>query len=350
MLSPKLTSTVLRTANVNIIEPSRFSSATWQPRRLELYTDVLIIIKLSSNKRTVLPLCEITQLERSDLADNSLLLVLNLKKKYNLAFTSDSDLYDWQDDIYQRCPLGNYSAPFDFVHKAHIGGDAISGTFSDTSILPIYAEITGGRPSSGNVDIAPRSRPPSGLPPLAALTISKVPNRQLRRSIPDTLEGLFLTRQTGDGVFARYIWRERRVTLNQDALIVKASGVTRNIPLPSLTRVEPDSKRQNCLVIQYSTSTLSILFRDNSELYTWLDALYIRSSLSTPIGMPTNFVHRVHVGFDAMSGGFTGLPADWQTILNPPVSPAPSVTTPTSPSGEGKARRQSRRTVPRSPA
>lgn len=81
--------------------------------------------------------------------------------------------------------------------------------------------------------------------------------------------------------------------------------MTRNIPLASLTRIEPDSKRQNCLVIQYSTSTFSILFRDNSELYTWLDALYLRSSLSTPIGMPTNFVHRVHVGFNAMTGGFT---------------------------------------------
>jgi hypothetical protein len=81
--------------------------------------------------------------------------------------------------------------------------------------------------------------------------------------------------------------------------------VTRNIPLASLTHIEPDPKRQNCLVIQYSTSTFSILFRDNSELYTWLDALYLRSSLSTPIGMPTNFVHRVHVGFNAMTGGFT---------------------------------------------
>jgi serine/threonine-protein kinase CLA4 len=82
--------------------------------------------------------------------------------------------------------------------------------------------------------------------------------------------------------------------------------VTQNIPLASLTRIEPDSKRQNCLVIQYLTScTLCILFQDNSELYTWLDALYMRSSLSTPIGMPTNFVHRVHVGFDTLTGGFT---------------------------------------------
>lgn len=150
-MPPPKTSTsskVLRTGNVNVIERGRFSSATWKPRRLELYTDFLTIInvsgppfklpffhfsQLSSNKRTSLPLCEITQLERSDLADHSLQLVLNLKKRYNLAFASDSELYDWQDDIYQRCPLGNYSTPFDFVHKAHIGSDVVSGSFSVSS-------------------------------------------------------------------------------------------------------------------------------------------------------------------------------------------------------------------------
>jgi hypothetical protein len=328
---------------MNIIEGSRFTSATWKPRRLELYTDVLIIIKLSSKKRTFLPLREITQLERSDMADYSLLLVLNHKKNYNLAFASDSELYDWQDDIYQRCPLGNYSAPFDFVHKAHIGGDGVAGTFSDPSMLPIFAEIAGGPPSSGNIASAPRLRPSSGPPPVAALTIAKAsPHFQLRRSSPDTLEGVFLTKQTGTGVFARCIWRERRVTLNQTSLVVKASGVTRNISLASLTRIEPDAKRQNCLVIQYSTSTFCILFRDNSELYTWLDALYQRSSLSTRIGMPTNFVHRVHVGYNAMTGGFTGLPADWQAILNPPII------APTSSMLDGD--RKARRTVPRSSA
>ena len=194
----------------------------------------------------------------------------------------------------------------------------------DPNILPIFAEITGGPPSSGNIATAPRSRPSSGPPPIAALTIAKVPSSphcQVRRSSPDTLEGLFLTKQTGAGVFARCIWRERRVTLNQNSLIVRvcyhisalylcfilfqASGMTRNIPLASLTSIEPDSKQQNCLVIQYSASTFRILFRDDSELYTWLDALYLRSSLSTPIGMPTNVVHRVHVGFNAMTGGFT---------------------------------------------
>ena len=84
------------------------------------------------------------------------------------------------------------------------------------------------------------------------------------------------------------------------------------IPLSDLTHIEPDSKRRNCLVIQYLTSALYILFQNNSEMYTWRDALYLRSSLSAPIGTPTNFVHRVHVGFDALTGGFTvGHPSSW---------------------------------------
>jgi hypothetical protein len=197
----------------------------------------------------------------------------------------------------------------------------------------------------------PRSRPPSGPPPLSSLTITKAPSsthRKLRLSRPDTLEGLFLTKQTGAGVLARWIWRERRVTLTPTSLVFKASGVTQTISLANLTRIEPDLKQQNCLVIQCLTATFYILFRDNSELYTWLDALYLRSSLSTPIGSPTNVVHRVHVDFDALSGGFTGLPADWQAILNPPVSPVPSAAATIAPTSsisdaERKARRQSRR-------
>jgi P21-Rho-binding domain len=41
------------------------------------------------------------------------------------------------------------------------------------------------------------------------------------------------------------------------------------------------------------------------QSYTTGLTLYLRNSLSNPIGMPTSFVHRVHVGFNAMTGGFT---------------------------------------------
>ena len=140
----------------------------------------------SSNKQISLPLSEITQLEQSDLADHSLRLVLNLKKHYNFAFASDSKLYDWQDYIYQRCPLGNYSAPFNFVHKAHVGGDMVSRRhffhhlFTNLSRTKIYS------PSTQKLQevllllplvyLVRATRPPSSPPPLAALTIATVPS------------------------------------------------------------------------------------------------------------------------------------------------------------------------------
>ena len=119
------------------------------PRKLELDGEALTIISVSidvhppklykcltriplcqssSNKRTRVLLQDITELERTDLADHSLGLVAK-GKRFNFSFASDSELYDWQDDIYKRCPLGNYSAPFDFVHKSHIGSDSVAGTF-----------------------------------------------------------------------------------------------------------------------------------------------------------------------------------------------------------------------------
>ncbi|KAI8987172.1 kinase-like domain-containing protein, partial [Pilobolus umbonatus] len=53
--------------------------------------------------------------------------------------------------------------------------------------------------------------------------------------------------------------------------------------------------------------------KNDEELYTWMDEIYNRS----PQGAsgPTNFVHKVHVGFDPIAGEFTGLPDQWNALL-----------------------------------
>ena len=33
------------------------------------------------------------------------------------------------------------------------------------------------------------------------------------------------------------------------------------------------------------------------------------------VSNPTNFVHKIHVGFDPVSGAFTGLPDQWLRLL-----------------------------------
>lgn len=91
----------------------------------------------------------------------------------------------------------------------------------------------------------------------------------------------------------------------------QTSPASKTIPLPALTQIEPHPKLDNCLLVEFTTrpssartELVSIVFKSNPELYTWRDALYLRSALSSPIGNPTNLVHHVHVGVDP-NGTFT---------------------------------------------
>ncbi|KAF9527896.1 hypothetical protein CPB83DRAFT_894842 [Crepidotus variabilis] len=349
--------TVVRSGNVNIRERSTFGGVNWKLRRLELDSQVLTITNTSNNKRTRIDLRDITELERTDLTEHSLGLKAK-GKQFNFSFSTDPELYDWQDDIYQRCPLGGYSAPFDFVHKSHIGSDNVEGAFTDPNILPIYAEIMGGQHSSskrasGGVIVAPRSRPTSGLPMNAKPIIKAVP----QPGAP-LLEGAYVIKQSG--LFAGWLWRERWLTVTPQALVIhrrgtKVSPPSKSIPLAQLTRVEPDEKREGCLSVEFATrpasrsssassrptDTLYMLFRGYDDLYTWRDALYNQSSLSSPIGQPTGFKHNTHVGFDALSGGFTGLPNDWQNT-NPTSSSAATAAAGLTDGEKKKPRRLSR--------
>ncbi|KJA20874.1 hypothetical protein HYPSUDRAFT_42690 [Hypholoma sublateritium FD-334 SS-4] len=141
-----------RTGTADVRERSAFRGAAWKPRRLELDGDVLSIINPATAKRTRVPLAAIVAIERTDLAAHALGIRLrasftpspntpstnnrNTKPKPTgktqtlaLAFATDAALYDWQDDLYARSPLGRYtSGPFDFVHKAHVGAD-VAGNF-----------------------------------------------------------------------------------------------------------------------------------------------------------------------------------------------------------------------------
>lgn len=55
--------------------------------------------------------------------------------------------------------------------------------------------------------------------------------------------------------------------------------------------------------------------KNDIELYSWIDEIYTKCPLSG-VSSPTNFTHKVHVGFDPISGGFTGLPETWSKLLS----------------------------------
>lgn len=68
-----------------------------------------------------------------DLKPFCLLLEVKLntkKRRFYISFKDDGELYDWQDDVYSRCPLVSGSNPSGFVHNVHVGFDPETGAFS----------------------------------------------------------------------------------------------------------------------------------------------------------------------------------------------------------------------------
>jgi protein-serine/threonine kinase len=53
----------------------------------------------------------------------------------------------------------------------------------------------------------------------------------------------------------------------------------------------------------------------DDDVYSWIDSIYTRCPSMGGVSNPTNFTHRVHVGFDPVSGAFVGLPPEWERLL-----------------------------------
>lgn len=61
--------------------------------------------------------------------------------------------------------------------------------------------------------------------------------------------------------------------------------------------------------------TIVCQLRSDDEIYDWIDAIYSRCPGMGGVSNPTNFSHRVHVGFDPVNGSFVGLPPEWERLL-----------------------------------
>ena len=61
--------------------------------------------------------------------------------------------------------------------------------------------------------------------------------------------------------------------------------------------------------------TMLIQLESDDEIYDWIDSIYNRCPGMGGVSNPTNFTHRVHVGFDPVNGSFVGLPTEWERLL-----------------------------------
>lgn len=84
------------------------------------------------------------------------------------------------------------------------------------------------------------------------------------------------------------------------------------IHLSNIIAVERTDQKPFCVEIT-TNKVYSLAFKSDDELYAWLDDIYNASPLG--VTTPTDFVHQVHVGFDPVSGAFTGLPEQWNKLL-----------------------------------
>ncbi|KAF8190091.1 hypothetical protein BJ912DRAFT_925724 [Pholiota molesta] len=276
---------VVRSGPVDVCERNAFHGAFWKARRFELDDESLT----SKHTRTPSPSLPPSTARRSirvaapDAIDN--------ERRLHLSLAADSELHDWQDDIYSRASQlsGASSPPFRFVHKVHVSADA-AGNFGDASILPIYAEIVGGgsQPAAA-ASALPRSRHfdcagPAGV---ISLNVSKTPSPPGSALSALGAQGRYLVAQSG--VFSRWLAKMRWVSLNGQVLVIhrgadKTSPPSKTIPLPTLTRIAPDPKRTTTLLLELTpkattashpqqAEVLYLSFSKDADLCAWRDAL-----------------------------------------------------------------------------
>ncbi|KAK9235634.1 kinase-like domain-containing protein [Lipomyces kononenkoae] len=117
-----------------------------------------------------------------------------------------------------------------------------------------------------------------------------------------------------------FIWAKKYLILrdsNLDFHKNESSPPSSSVALATVTNVSRVDIKPYCFEIVRTSGTRSMFIscKSDVDLYAWMDEIYSRCPLMG-VSSPTNFKHRVHVGFDPSSGGFTGLPETWAKLLN----------------------------------
>ncbi|KAI7894862.1 kinase-like domain-containing protein [Mucor mucedo] len=119
-----------------------------------------------------------------------------------------------------------------------------------------------------------------------------------------------------DGLRA-WIWSKRYVVLREQTITFHRNEQTGQcvalVFLKHITTVTRSELKTHCFELGTKQKSYYIACRNDEELYSWMGEIYDRSPLGA--SGPTNFVHKVHVGFDPITGAFTGLPDQWNALL-----------------------------------
>lgn len=115
-------------------------------------------------------------------------------------------------------------------------------------------------------------------------------------------------------------WNERFLVLREKQLdFLKSSSsskVANTILLRDVSHITRSDNYPFSLELTRDGSKVWILkFDTDTDVYNWMDSIYDRVPSMGGVSHPTGFAHRVHVGFDPVTGGFVGLPVEWERLL-----------------------------------
>ncbi|KAH9915306.1 kinase-like domain-containing protein [Fomitopsis serialis] len=120
-----------------------------------------------------------------------------------------------------------------------------------------------------------------------------------------------------DGIVS-WLWRPKWLVLREGTLSMHKSETSPQhqylIPISEIANIERTDLKPYCLLLETKDKRWFLSLKSDEELYGWQDDIYSRSPMAG-VSNPTNFVHKVHVGFDPVSGAFTGLPEAWSKLL-----------------------------------
>ena len=133
--------------------------------------------------------------------------------------------------------------------------------------------------------------------------------------------------------FGQFLWKTKWTVLRQNTLdFQKAEGgkISFTIVLAHVTGVQRWDAIPLCIELVRAANpaahpgvplkdqpqkTIYMKFDRDDDLYEWQDDIYTRCPAISGVSNPTNFSHRVHVGFDPTTGAFLGLPPEWEKLL-----------------------------------
>ncbi|OCK82700.1 Pkinase-domain-containing protein [Lepidopterella palustris CBS 459.81] len=136
-----------------------------------------------------------------------------------------------------------------------------------------------------------------------------------------------------EGLFKGMIWSDKFLVLREFQLDFMKSNnspkVSFTIQLRDVTSITRSENFPYSFEITRATNTssgaspprdaptkvITCKVNTDDEVYSWIDSIYQRCPSMGGVSNPTNFTHRVHVGFDPMSGAFVGLPVEWEKLL-----------------------------------